>query len=107
MPIKIELSYGEQIIQMPDVDPSDHPRILSHFDPISPHIVVISCNADDTGGMLYTYAADESFIKPAEELEGMTDGADIEAIIAPNNPYQRDLQTRMGLGVLSLRHFEK
>lgn len=107
MPIKVELSFGEQSIALPDIEPQGPPTTLSHLDPNKPQIIIVSCNPDDQGGFVYTYDADKSFVIPEHILSGMTEGATMDAVIAPFERYQRDIRTKFGLGTLILAHFER
>ncbi len=107
MPIKVELSYNQQVTHIPDVDPLGVPLRITHFDAIKPYIVVVSCNPDDQGGLVYRDEIRKSSQTTDQDMLDLSAVAEIEAVIAPTGLYEREIQTKYGGGLLKLTHFER
>ena len=105
MPLRVELEIQSQKLNLPDIGPNDPPGSFSHLDPKEPHVLVVSCNPDDSGGLVYRGNLETSQTVLNDALRLMTEEADLEGVVGQNGTYERELMTRQGLGKLTLTHY--
>lgn len=104
-PINIKVRVGEKTVSMPDIPPGI-PASLSDVDPSSPSVLVVSCNPDDDGGIVYRQKPDDTLEILGRALRIIDgDSGDIEAVIGRNETISIPLHTKFGKAILELRHF--
>jgi len=106
MPIRVELGIQSRQLNLPDIGPLDPPGSFTHLEPKEPYIVVVSCNADDTGGLVYKANPNTSQTILNNTVRLLTEEADIEAVIEQYGSYECELITRRGVGKLVLTHYQ-
>lgn len=105
MPVRIEVSLGEEVHRLRDSNPHEPPACLTHHDPENPHLVIIFCDSEDIGGRVFRAAPGASVLSPDATTRLMTGEGELEAEIGNHATYERDLVTVHGLGRLVLTHY--
>ncbi len=103
MPLRVEIQSHK--INFPDIVPG-LPGSFSHLDPKTPYILVVSCNSDDSGGLVYRGNPETSQRILNNAVRLMTEEAEIEAVIEQGGTYKRELITKRGLVELTLTHYQ-
>lgn len=104
-PLSIEMKLGEQIVTLPDILPGV-PASLTDVDATKPSIVVISCNPEDNGGIVYRQKPEDTqevFNRAGRIVSA--DMGDIEAVIGPDGAVDLPIATKFGKATLTIRHY--
>ncbi|MGE5327735.1 MAG: hypothetical protein ACM3KH_00190 [Thiobacillus sp.] len=97
-------------VPLPDIEPGGIPGSMMDNNPNNPRVLLMSCNDDDSGGVVYSANPEDSFymfdrttrgIHTADGIEGL----DIEARIVRGGYYERHILTKRGMGRLVLAHY--
>lgn len=105
MPLRVEIELQSRRLKMPDIGPLDPPGSFSHSDPLDPYILVVSCNPDDSGGLIYRGNPDTSIVILNNTVRLMSEEAEIEGVVEKNSTFEHELMTRYGLGKIILTHY--
>lgn len=106
MPLRVELEIQSHTLNLPDIGPKGPPGSFSHLDPQKPYILVVSCNPDDSGGIVYRADPETSQTILNNAIRLITEEAKIEGVIGEKETYIRELITKQGLVKLTLTHYQ-
>lgn len=104
MPIRAEYKQGDLEAEAPDIMPGE--ASVLPFEIKQPYTLVVNCNANDRGGMVYRIEGSEEIRSRAQlsimQLQGKLKP---EAAIGNGEQYTRRAKIRGKLGTLTLTHY--
>lgn len=104
-PIRVELEIADKKLK-PGSIPPGVPGSFTDHNAEDPHLMIVSCNLDDDGGIVYRQDSGEGVLIANNRLRVVSDDiGDIEAVIGNGQSYERDITTKYGLGKLILTHY--
>jgi hypothetical protein len=107
MPIKASVEIMGQIVPMSELEPDGVPGSLMDFNADAPKIIIMDCNEDDSGGIVYSADLIDVSVIDLNGPGKMQYDLEVEARIVQNGYYERFVMTRRGLGRLTLRHYKR
>lgn len=104
-PLSAEMKVGERNVKLPDILPGV-PISLTDADELNPNIVVVSCNPQDDGGIVYRQRPEST----REILNRVfrlirSDVGDVEAVIGRNETVDLPITTKFGKATLTITHY--
>lgn len=102
MTIGVEISvFGvDGKTNLPDIGPQDPPGTFTDGN----SLLIVSCNRDDSGGLVSRRVSDDGILLAAGKLR-VTDGfGDVEAVIPNGGSYTVSIASKVGLATLTFTH---
>ncbi len=104
-PIKAEMELQDRKLQLPDIDVG-RPGSFTDFDPEDPHVLVVSCNPDDSGVLIYRQNIENTGLSHDRAIRFIRNMGDIiEAVIPLHESYERSIQTKDGSVIIKFTHY--
>ena len=104
-PLSVEMKVGERKVRLPDIFPGI-PISLTDADATNPSIVVVSCNPEDNGGIVYRQKPEDTqevFNRAGRIISA--DTGDIESIIGPDETVDLLITIKFGKATLTITHY--
>lgn len=104
-PLSVEMNIGERHIKLPDVTPG-MPASITDMGDSSPSVLILSCNPEDEGGIVYRQIPEDSYEVFRRTLRVVRSKSGIiEAVIGKDETINLTLTTKVGKATLAVKHY--
>jgi uncharacterized protein (UPF0261 family) len=104
-PISAQIEFDDRVIPLPDIQP-DAPASFTDHEPDNPSVLIISCNPDESGGIIYRQDQESTVEVLNRKLRRISSSeGDLVAVIGEGASIDVNVTLKAGEAVLKLSHY--
>jgi len=104
-PLRVEIEIGEKKIKLPDIPPGI-PGSFSDLNTMNPSVLIVSCNPEDNGGIVYRQdPGDTKEVRDNRLRLVHANTGNIETVIGDGEAINLPITTKIGQASLTLTHY--